>query len=296
MCVCVCVCVSILHQNGLSESDVKERIARASRAFGMLRKPIFNNRSLSVPTKRTVYRAVVLSTLLYGSETWTTKRTLTQKLESFHNRCLRGIFGITRVQQHTERISSAHVRELFGMKETIEELVMLRRMQWLGHLARMPDARMPKQILFGRLQRSRPFHGVRMRWKDRVKKDMVALTVLSHWYVAAQDRKLWHDRYCAGMERAVERRIVREWEKRRASSLLGGSSALPFTCHQCNRSFRRTGDLRRHKCDSRRSRARSGAQGADVLQCRTCHRTFRRSGDMLRHKCGSRRSARVASK
>ena len=40
---------SILHQNGLSESDVKERIARASRAFGMLRKPIFNNRSLSVP-------------------------------------------------------------------------------------------------------------------------------------------------------------------------------------------------------------------------------------------------------
>ena len=78
-----------------------------------------------------------------------------------------------------------------------------------------------------------------MRWKDRVKKDMVALAVLSHWYVAAQDRKLWHDRYCAGMERAVERRIVGEWEKWRASSLLGGSSALPFTCHQCNRSFRR---------------------------------------------------------
>ena len=104
----------------------------------------------------------------------------------------------------------------------------------------------------------------------------VALIVLSHWYVAAQDRKLWHDRYCAGMERAVEWRIVSEWKKRKASSLLGGSSALPFTCHQCNRSFRRTGDLRRHKCDSRRSRARLGAQGADELQCRTCHRTFRR--------------------
>ena len=130
---------SILHQNGWGESDVKEHIARASHAFGMLMKPIFNKRwwSLSVPTKRTVYRAIVLSFLLYGSETWTTNRTLTQKLESFHNCCLRGIFGSTRVQQHTKWISSAHVRELFGMKEMIEEL---KRM----HLARMPDARMPK--------------------------------------------------------------------------------------------------------------------------------------------------------
>ena len=181
---------SILHQNSWGESDVKEHIARASHAFGMLRKPSFNKRwwPLSVPTKRTVYRAVVLSFLLYSSETWTTKCTLTQKLESFHNRCLRGIFGSTRVQQHTKRISSAHVRELFGMKEMIEELKHM-------HLARMPDARIPKQILFGRLQRSRPFHGVRMIWKDRVKKDMMALAVLSHWYVAAQDRKLWHDRY-----------------------------------------------------------------------------------------------------
>ena len=35
---------SILHQNGMSECDVKERIARDSRAIGMLRKPIFNDR------------------------------------------------------------------------------------------------------------------------------------------------------------------------------------------------------------------------------------------------------------
>ena len=66
------------------------------------------------------------------------------------------------------------------VKETIEELVIPRCMQWLGHLAIMPDARIPKQILFGRLQRSRPFHGVSMRRKDRVKKDVVAVTVLSH--------------------------------------------------------------------------------------------------------------------
>ena len=58
---------SVLHQSGSSESDIQERIARASCAFGMLCK-ILKNRSLSTATKRAVYKVVVLSTLLYGSE------------------------------------------------------------------------------------------------------------------------------------------------------------------------------------------------------------------------------------
>ena len=60
---------SILHHKGSNERDVEERIARASRAFGMLRKSIFQNKSLTTDTKRAVYKAVVLGTLLYGSET-----------------------------------------------------------------------------------------------------------------------------------------------------------------------------------------------------------------------------------
>ena len=135
----------------------------AYRAFGRLRKSIFQNKSLTTLTKRVVYKAVVLGTLLYGSETWTIKRIPTQKLETCHNRCLRGIFAITRLQQCTERISSSQVREMFGIREMVEEMVILRRMRWLGHIARMPEHRLPKQILFGRLPKARPFHGVKLR-------------------------------------------------------------------------------------------------------------------------------------
>ena len=151
---------SVMHHSGSAQSDIEGRIAAASRAFGRLRKSIFQNRSLTTLTKRIVYKAVVLGTLLYGSETWTTKSTATQKLETFHNRCLRGIFAITRFQQHTERISSSQVREMFGMREMVGEIAMLNRMRWLGHIARMPEHRIPKQILFGRLYKARPFHGV----------------------------------------------------------------------------------------------------------------------------------------
>ena len=38
--------------------DVKCRIAKASRAFGCLRDPIFNNPILSIPMKRAVYKAI----------------------------------------------------------------------------------------------------------------------------------------------------------------------------------------------------------------------------------------------
>ena len=61
------------------------------------------------------------------------------------------------------------------MREMVEEMVILRRMQWLGHVARMTEHRLPKQILFGRLPKARPFQGVKLRWKDRVMKDMVLL-------------------------------------------------------------------------------------------------------------------------
>ena len=49
------------------------RAARAARAFGCLRVPVFKNKDLSLATKRAVYRAVVLAVLLYGAETWTMK-------------------------------------------------------------------------------------------------------------------------------------------------------------------------------------------------------------------------------
>ena len=60
-----------MEEKGGVVREVGERIAKASRAFGMLKR---KNSNLSYETKRHVYEAVVLEILLCGSETWTTKR------------------------------------------------------------------------------------------------------------------------------------------------------------------------------------------------------------------------------
>ena len=134
----------------------EERIAKAFRAFGALKEPVFRDKNLSLATKRLVYKAVVLATLLYGSETWTTKRDAVRKLEVFHNRCLRGILGISAMQQRMEHISSVQVAKRFGMEESLEDMVTARRLCWLGHVARMSEERIPKKVLFGWLSQHRP--------------------------------------------------------------------------------------------------------------------------------------------
>ena len=61
---------SLIAESGRTHEEVDRRIASVSRAFGALRQPIFEDLDLFITTKRYIYRASVLSVLLYGSECW----------------------------------------------------------------------------------------------------------------------------------------------------------------------------------------------------------------------------------
>ena len=180
---------SIVEAHGEILKEVEDRIARASRAFGALCRPVFHDNKLSLETKRMVYRAVVMGVLLYGAEAWVNKRAVTRKLESFNNKCLRRILGITKAKQRTGRITSAEVRRRFGVEEMLEDVVAAKRLRWAGHVARMEDCRLPKRLMFGWLPQKRPAHGTKQRWRDRVRKDLKQFRIEeSSWYHEAQDR------------------------------------------------------------------------------------------------------------
>ena len=69
-------------------------LAKASSAFGILHKRVWSNNNLKTETKISVYRAAVLTTLLYGSESWVLYRCHIRLLERLHQRCLRTILKI----------------------------------------------------------------------------------------------------------------------------------------------------------------------------------------------------------
>ena len=63
----------------------------------------------------------------------------------------------------------------------ISNVVSYRRLRWLGHLARMPDERLPKRMLFGHMDGS----GVRGRslkqWIDYVREGLQLISLVVTW-------------------------------------------------------------------------------------------------------------------
>jgi len=106
------------------------------------------------------YKVVARRTLLYGSETWvTTKRDMTG-LEAADMRFLRSVKGYKRL----EKIRSEVIRkelEIFGIKDVRAKY----KQNWINHLERMDNTRLPKYDLNykprGRRDRGRP----RKRWQ-----------------------------------------------------------------------------------------------------------------------------------
>ena len=72
-------------------------------------------------------------------------------------------------------------------------IIRKRRLQWLGHMERMEEDRMPHVLFDGRLKsKKKAFAGVRRRWVDVVKKDAETVGVGAEQLLElAEDRPKW---------------------------------------------------------------------------------------------------------
>ena len=79
---------SNITNDGEIVSEVNARLGKAARAFGCLLSFIFDSKGLRVQIKRGIYCAAVMSTLLYGLETWVVKGPSMRRLEGFYTCCI----------------------------------------------------------------------------------------------------------------------------------------------------------------------------------------------------------------
>ena len=187
-----------------------------------------------------------------------------EKLNNFHHRCVHTVLGITSQRQWEGYISSATVREKWGDVETIETTLVRRRLEWLGHLARMGDYRLPNICLFGWLPQTRPCRGPRRRWRGVVKRDLKGAR-------NEQQRMVQQLRHKMG-------KWLKPWSQKLSDHQQVQEARRPGTeknvvCSECGRCFRMECDKACHKCTAERDKPVIEQIGA--VHCKRCRRWFK---------------------
>ena len=226
---------STISSNLSLEAEINKRIGKAASAMSRLSTRVWENTNLTTNTKIAVYNACVLSTLLYGSETWTAYARQERRLNSFHLRCLRRILGIS----WQDRVPNKDVLERAGIPSMFAMLSQ-RRLRWLGHILRMEDGRLPKDVLYGELTSgSRPVGRPIVRYKDVCKRDMKSAEINpDSWEADAADRSNWRHMVRTGVRRAEARREELWHDKRerqRARAASAPSQPTSYSCDNCNK-------------------------------------------------------------
>jgi transcription termination factor 2 len=104
---------------------------------------------------------------------------------------LRKIYG-PKIEQGVWRIRSNPEIHNMGKSPDIVTEINVRRLEWLGHVVRMEDTRVPKIVFNAKPEGRREVGRHRLRWLDDVEADIKALGV-ERWRIKAQDRKEWSE-------------------------------------------------------------------------------------------------------
>ena len=227
---------SILTSTPTCKKDVENRIRAAHHAYGRLSSRVFNNHALTMATKIMVFRAVVLSTLLYACETWTLYRKDIQSLERFQQRKLRQILKIS----WESRTSNVEVLKRASIT-SVEATIIHHRLRWAGHVQRMELPRLPKIMLYGELANgTRPQGAPKLRYKDQLRKTLTQTNINPFtWEETARDRTAWKRAVHQGITIFEENRIEHEEAKRRRRQERQEQPRPPpgLPCELCPRLF-----------------------------------------------------------
>ena len=148
--------------------------------------------------------------------------------------------------------------------DSVQTILAAKRLRWLGHIDRLPDHRLPKQVLYGELCKgSRPLGCPIKRFKDTCKRDLQAFHIpVDKWRELAQKRLAWKSSVRTGASSFEEGRRDHARGKRakRKATKSGGkkksaetqvepppTETSTWTCELCSRVCRSRIGLYSHK-------------------------------------------------
>ena len=167
---------SIIARYGHIEAELQKRMPKASISFGRLRERLWNNHNVSIRVKGEIYRAILLSALLFGAETWKVYSVPESYKEATH------FHDETSAVKWKHQVIKIKVLKRAGLP-SMEDLLIRKNIRWTELFLRIPTDRLPRLVLYSQLpegQRPRGFPG--LPYKDTIKINLKKRDI---------DTKLW---------------------------------------------------------------------------------------------------------
>jgi hypothetical protein len=165
----------IITSDNNCERGIKARMAAGNRSYYALTK-IMKSREISSSTKLKIYKKIIRPIVMYGCEGWTMSEHMEEALRVWERKILSKVYGLKRDTNGWRICRNKELQDQYRSADIVTSIIV-RRLEWAGHIARMDDEKVVKRVFLGNPGGRRKLGRPRLRWLDCVEDDLKTMGV-----------------------------------------------------------------------------------------------------------------------